>query len=347
MESGAENKFFVAMQSNFVRWVLKKFWPLFITGALAGTAGVFYAYFKPVIFQSKLVFVMDEGGSGGGGNGLLSIASQFGLSLGDNSDVFGGDNILTIIKSRRMIENTLLSTDTFDKKPQTLINYFINKIDRNKYNSDGKVNFPISQAKATFSPLQDSVLYRVYIDFEKEYIDIWKPDKYLNIFTVQVLSQNEKFAKIFTNRLVSETNDFYTTMRSKKARETLEILEQRVIEMKGNLNRSITDKAMVQDANVNPAFAAAQVPAVKNQTNIQTYGAAYAEMFKNLEVARYQYLKNIPLMQIIDDAKFPLKKIKAGKIKTGLIFSFVSVFLLIFIFWLKGLIRNHFLSGNS
>ena len=104
--------------------------------------------------------------------------------------------------------------------------------------------------------------------------------------------------------------------------------------MKGDLNSSISNRATLQDVNVNPAFSAAQVPVLKQQTNIQVYSAAYGEMFKNLEVARFQYLNEIPLMQIIDPADYPMKKIKMGKLKTGIIFSVVSFFLLLFILWI-------------
>ena len=161
------------------------------------------------------------------------------------------------------------------------------------------------------------MLYRTYEDFESDYIKIWKPDKYLNLFEVKVVSTNEQFTKLFTETLVNETNNYYKEIRSKKGLETLEILEQRVGEMKGNLSSSITTKAIVQDANVNAAFSQAQVPVQKSQANIQTYGTAYAEMFKNLEIARYQYLKQIPLMQIIDGASYPMHKIKTSKIITS------------------------------
>jgi uncharacterized protein involved in exopolysaccharide biosynthesis len=109
--------------------------------------------------------------------------------------------------------------------------------------------------------------------------------------------------------------------------------------MKGKVNSSIGSRAEIQDVNVNPAFSAAQVPVLKEQANIQVYSAAYAEMFKNLEIARYQYLKQIPLMQIIDPADYPMKKEKMGKLKTAVIFSFVACFLTIFILWIINLFK--------
>ena len=149
---------------------------------------------------------------------------------------------------------------------------------------------------------------------------------------MRVSSHNEKFCKVFTDKLIDETNRFYTEIRSKKARETLEILEKRVPHMKGKLDETITSKASIEDANLNTAFASAQVPLLKEQSNTQVFGAAYAEMFKNLEMARFQYLKSIPLMQVIDAANYPMKKITMGKLKTAIIFSVIAAFISLFLF---------------
>ena len=102
--------------------------------------------------------------------------------------------------------------------------------------------------------------------------------------------------------------------------------------MKGKLDATIQDNASIQDANLNTAFAGAMVPLLKEQSNTQVYGTAYAEMFKNLEIARFQYLRSIPLLQIIDAADYPMLKIKPGKLKTAIICAAISVFIFILIF---------------
>ena len=155
-----------------------------------------------------------------------------------------------------------------------------------------------------------------------------RPDRKLNIYEVNVTSPDEKFTKDFTDRLVAATNEFYIEIRTKKAKQTLDVLQERVAAMKDNLNSSITNKATIQDINVNPAFSEAQVPVQKQQSNIQVYGTAYSEMFKNLELARFQYLNEIPLMQIIDPASYPMQKIKKGKLICAILFAFVAEILL-------------------
>jgi hypothetical protein len=178
------------------------------------------------------------------------------------------------------------------------------------------------------SYLQDSLLYEVYQDIAKNYLSATRPDKKVGIYEVRMLSLNEKFTKVFTDRIVEATSNFYTEITGKKDKETLEILEQRVASLKGNASSSIESRAATQDANINPAFAQAQAPIIKQQFNIQSYGKAYEEMFKTLEMARYQYLKKIPLLQIIDKADYPMKKIKLSSLKAAFYFTIITVLLL-------------------
>ncbi|HUZ58002.1 MAG TPA: hypothetical protein VMU83_04410 [Hanamia sp.] len=321
---------------SFINGILKRWWLFVIIGLLSGIAGIFYASKQKITYQSTLTFALD-GGDGGDLSGAASLASQFGLNIGAGSNaVFAGDNILEIMKSRRMVEQTLLSIDTFDNKPFTFIQYFLNqnKNSNSKTSKTIDISFPAGQPRSTFTYQQDSILYNTYNTFAKSYINADKPDRKYNIYEVNVTNPNEKFTKDFTDRLVSATNDFYISICTQKSKQTLDILEQRVDTMKRKVNSTIGSRAEIQDVNLNPAFSAAEVPILKQQANLQVYSGAYAEMFKDLEIARYQYLKQIPLMQIIDAANYPMKKIKVSKLKTAVEFSFVACFITLLVLWI-------------
>ena len=341
INSTEKNTSAVTGLNKIIRFVLKKWWLFLVIGLIAGIAGIFYASRQTPDYKSSLTFALDDEGSSGGMGNLFSLASQFGINVGGSKDIFSGDNILEIMKSRRMIERVLLSVDTFENKPYTLIEYYLEKSGKRKSNTRIKnIHFPAGQLKNTFSYQQDSLLYKTYQDFSDKYIVAQRPDRKVSIYEVNVTSPDEKFTKDFTDRFVAETNNFYVEIRTKKAKETLDILEQRVATMKGNLNSSISNKASVQDVNINPAFSEAQVPVQKQQANIQVYGAAYGEMFKNLELARFQYLNEIPLMQIIDAADYPMQKIKLGKLKAAILFAVFAELLVLFVLWLSTLFNN-------
>ncbi|MEO8721658.1 MAG: Wzz/FepE/Etk N-terminal domain-containing protein [Ginsengibacter sp.] len=322
--------------------LIKRNWlVIVIVGVLAGVLGMVYSVYKKPQYKSRLTFALDEADNGAGMANIMNLASQFGLNFGSSKDIFSGDNILEIMKSRRMIERVLLSVDTFSNKPYTLIEYYLEKSGKRKSNSKiDKIHFLPGEKRSAFSYQQDSLLYKTYQNFFDNFLLAQRPDRKLSIYEVNVTSPDEKFTKDFTDRLVSETNNFYVEIRTKKAKETLVILENRAAAMKSNLNSSITNKAAVQDVNINPAFSNALVPVQKQQANIQVYGAAYGELFKNLELARFQYLNGIPLMQIIDQADYPMEKIKTGKLKMAIIFSFLAELLTLFIIGSRKLFRK-------
>lgn len=318
-----------------IKSLLRKWWVFLIVGFLAGLVGIYYASKQKEVYQSRLTFALDEGN---GMSDAMSIAAQFGINVGSGKDIFEGDNIIEIMKSRRMVERTLLSVDTFNNKPYTFIEYYLQQ-DRKPGSKEISIHFPAGQLRSSFTYAQDSLLYKCYNFFVNSYITANKPDRKYNIYEVNIINMNEKFTKDFTDRIVDETNKFYTEISTKKAKETLEILEKQVASMKGNVNSSIDSRAEIQDINLNPAFSAAAVPIQKEQANIQVYSSAYAEMFKNLEIARYQYLKQIPLMQIIDNANYPMKKVKVSKLKTAIVFSIVACFITLLILWIVSLFK--------
>jgi len=314
--------------------IIRRWWLFAIIGAVAAAGGFIYAFFQKPVYESYLSFALDEGGSEGGGGEALNLAAQFGISLGGGGgDIFTGDNILEIMQSRRLVEGVLLSVDTFNNRPMTLIEFYLqqgNKADEKK--TADSIHFYPGENPGQFSYGKKDLLYQTYLDFRYYHIIARRPDKRLNIYELMVSSEDEKFSKIFTDKLIDVTNRFYTELRSKKSRETLVILEKRVPEMKVKLDQTIANKAAARDANLNPAFAIADVPLQKAESNTQVYGAAYAEMFKNLELARFQYLRSIPLMQIIDPADYPMKKTKPGKIKTAIVFAVIVSFIAVCIF---------------
>ena len=210
-ESEHESILVVYNIKNLFTYLHKKWLIFIIVGLLGGLAGYFYAAMQKPMYKSKLTFALDEGGSGGSVGGLAGLASQFGLNIGGGKDVFAGENIIEIMKSRRMVERVLLSSDTFTgNKPETLIEYYLQISGKRKSNrSLASVHFPVADSRDSLNYTQDSVLKKVYGELISDFLKAAKPDRKLNIFEVNVTSANEKFSKVFTEKLVNETNQFY------------------------------------------------------------------------------------------------------------------------------------------
>lgn len=355
-----DNKMYQAIE-NVKLWfwsLLKKWWLIAVVGFAGGVIGFWMVYSERPKYQSHLTFALEEGGGGMGG--ALSLAAEFGLTIGSSKNIFEGENILTLLTSRRIVERVLLSVDTLDGKPITMADYFskisadsTKKIAPAKLSPIAlrlsKVTFPAGQPRSSFSYLQDSVLMNMYRNFSIHGgLKVSKPDKKLNLYEVLVTSYDERFSKVFTDRLITEATDFYVNLKTQKSRETLEILEARVAQIKGSLNTAISSRASIQDANVNPAFQQAQAQLQQKQIDISAYSGTYGELYKNLELARYQYLKDIPLLQIIDAADYPMTRIKRGKLKTSIIFAFAGAFITIILLTLTHIVRSElYVSRNK
>lgn len=328
--------------NSLYRFVLRKWWFIVLGGLLGGIIGIAYAWIQKPKYEALLSFALDDKTAGVGG--AFSLASELGLG-GGGRDVFAGDNITVILTSRRMIERVLLMPDSGSGKVQTLMDYWID-LHKKEAGNDPQakrltsVNYPVGLDREKFSYLQDSILYSTYLDFNKSKLNISKPDRRLNYYEVRFTGPDERFSKIFVEKLVAETKDFYTEIRSRKSREALEILENRVASIKGTARGAIRTQssAAIRDANINPAYITPNPAVAQSQIDVTAYGQAYEELFKMMEMARYQYLNDIPLLQVIDEPHYPMKLIKLGRKKAGLIGGLVMgglALIIVIILWIR------------
>ncbi len=324
-----------------VMYLFSKWWIFLIVGVLGGVAGIVYATLEKAQYESRLTFSLGE--SGGGLSGALSLAAEFGFNLGGSgSDIFAGDNIMTILTSRRIIEDVFLSADTVDGKVATMADFFMtyHKLDYSKNKKIGPISFPVGADRKKFTYHQDSILFTFYESAIKKSLRVKRPDKRLNFYEINYLSPNERFSKIFTEKLIDQATTFYVELKSKRSRETLEILTERAEAMRGGVKSAIQKQAAVKDANVNPAFSGTIATVQQQQVDATAYGKAYEELFKTLEIARYQYLNNIPLLQIIDHPNYPMKKIKNGRMMSAIVGGILSGLFTIFILLFYRVYKN-------
>lgn len=310
---------------------------------IGGIFGFFYAKSLDPIYRADLSFALEDNQSGGGLSGALGIASQFGLDMGGGAGgAFSGDNLIELMKSRSMVEKSLLTSVNIDNKTQTLADYYI-KIKNLKESWKDKpnlkdVSFPLNLNRSQFSRIQDSVLGVFHTDLIKNSLTVSKLDKKLSIITVTVKSIDENFSKYFCDRLVKEVSDFYVETKTKKSVQNLSILQHQVDSVKRMLTSAISGVASTSDLypNANMARNILRVPSQMKQVDVQANQAILIEMVKNLEVSKISLRRETPLIQIIDVPRFPLEKKQLGKLKSALIGSIlVGLFTVVIFIFIK------------
>lgn len=317
---------------NTYRYFLSKGLKIFIIAVIGALLGLVYAIISKPVYFAECTFVLEEGDSGGGLGAYAGLASMMGLDLGSGGGgIFQGDNIIQLYESRKMIEKTLLSQDTFDGKQDLIIHRFIqyNKL-REKWESKTNlqnIRFDINKDKFTIQ--HDSIISLIVKSINKEFLNVIKPDKKLSILKVEFKSKDEQFAKSFVDNIVYNVSRFYIQTKTKKSTQNITILEKQADSVKKVLNNSLRGVAAAVDANpnINPAFQALRVPSQRRQVDVQASGAVYQEIVKSLEMAKVSFRKETPLIQIIDEPILPLKKETTSKVLSLILGAFLASFI--------------------
>lgn len=324
------------------KYLLSKWKIILIIGVVGVLLGLGYSYIKKPIYNATLTFALEEKGSSGSGIG--AIASQFGFDIGGgNGGIFAGDNIIELLKSRYLIEKTLLTKAQIEEKENLLVNRFITF---NKFNETWSKDPLLSGLKftnnnrETFSLQQDSVLELIYKVVMGGMLNVSKIDKKLSIISVSVTSQDELFAKLFCENLVRNVTNFYIETKTSKSRANVALLEHRVDSVRRELDNAIYSRAQLSDQNLGLVRQQAAVPKIKQELKVQMLSAMYGELIKNLEFSKLALMREEPLIQVIDHPILPLEKKQLGKIKGGILGGVLLFFLTIVYLVLKRILYN-------
>jgi len=293
--------------------------------------GLLLAVLTPLKYKASLTFVLDESNS----NALSSyagLASQFGINLNAGGEnIFQGDNIIQFLQSRLMIENTLMTVGDFDGKKETLADNFLSwsglKDDLRKDPALMNVHFPPNLSFDRFSLQQNRVMTSIYKNIIKDKLEVDKPDKSVSFIQVTCTTVNELFSKYFTERLVKQAADFYVDTKTKQVRESVNKLQQQSDSVLRLLNKKTIAAATTQDMNLNPALSITNVPVQMAARDQSILMATYAELEKNLSLAKVSLVQQTPIIQVIDTPVLPLERAKPGKLKGLIIGGVLGAFL--------------------
>ena len=316
-------------------WIayLKTQWKLIIgIAALGGIIGFVYASFQKPSYLATTTFVLEEDKGGGGLGGAMGLASSFGFDLGSGGGgLFTSSNIIELMKSRLVVEKTLLNPVQVDGKEISLADYFIQINDLKS-----RVAFPINADRSKFSLEQDSILNGISSGIIYNNLVIAQKDKKVSIISLTVKTESELFSKLFCEQLLKETSDFYIETKSKKSRLNVDILQYQADSIRAELNGAITGVAAASDNvyNLNPAYNVKKTPGTRRQVDVQANTAILTQLVAQLELSKVSLRKETPLVQLIDRPILPLQKEKLSRLKSlvlgGVLGGVLTVLYLVF-----------------
>ena len=331
---------------EWASFIISKWKTTLIIGIIGGLIGLTVALFEKPVYKAQLTFAMEDDKSNGGLGGALSIASNLGIDIGGSNSSGGGgafaaSNLAELMKSRLIVEKTLLNQIQIGEKATTLAEYYIsiNELRKNWINLPElrSIQFLSGTDRNKYTIQQDSILNTIYKKLiDRESLSIMQKDKKISILSIEVKNKNELFSKLFCESLAKETSNFYIETKSKKSRINVDILQKQVDSVKSALNGAIIGMAFEVDNvyNLNPSLNVKGAESKKRQVDVQANTSILTNMVVQLELAKITLRKETPLIQLIDHPILPLEKEQYGKVKlilmggilTGLIYILYLIF---------------------
>jgi hypothetical protein len=292
-------------------------------GLLFGAGGYFKVKLAKPSYTASLTFALEQGGGGGG---LSGLASQFGFALGNSGgDGLGGDNLLTLMKSRHIVEEVLLSQVYVNGDSVLLIDQYVSTSPGLKESWDSFDLYPMT-GRACCRNAQDSALGVIVKIISENMLGVTKIDEEQSFVTVSYTGHDEGFAGHFVELLTQKATEFYIASKMANSTANIAKLEQRVDSVSAELQAAMVGYASSQDQNSFTVQSTAKVPSVQKQMKVTMLTTLYGELVKNLELSKTMAAREEPLITVIDRPHYPLR-VRESKLKSAAIGGMLGVFL--------------------
>lgn len=322
---------------------IKKNWKLILSFIVAGAIiGWIYDLknFKKPRYQAYLTFNLDGGQQGGGASGISDLASAFGFGGGgaEAGGLFSGQNFIELVRSRPMLERTLLNEVTIKGKKQIFVNHYIEHsgiLDEEweKEEKLKKIRFTNKKPREQFSLMENVALMGIYSKIlEETQFDKNNPKSSFIILKCDM--QDEALAKLWIEILIENVTDYYKETTTKKTREVLRTAKNRVDSLSRVMSGMDSQIARYQDANQNVVAQQAMVIQQRMARNSSLVGSLYFSAVQNLEAIRFSLIRETPLVTIISAPILPLRKSEYTmykSVKAGIIIGFVLALFFLFV----------------
>ncbi len=300
-------------------------WIILLVSALGGALGFAYAkYLTKPEYTAQVTFAMEQK-SGGAASALGGLASSLGIGdIGGSSSsgMFGGENILMLMKSNRIIHEAL-KAPMQELKGDHLLNAYV----KNHFSEALKENkitlFPKTFDSITSTRAQDSLLLLVTKNIREKQLIAERADKKTTIINLEVKDQNEMWALLFSKMLVKHAIDLYMEIKVGKLIATEQDLTRKRDSIRGLLDGSINTLAIETDLNSHAPLMRYKTKQVKKQVDVEVLKTIYGNIIQNLEMTKFQRSQEEPIIEIIDEPILPLSIEKTSKFKTAVLFFFI------------------------
>jgi uncharacterized protein involved in exopolysaccharide biosynthesis len=283
-------------------------------------------------YNAVISFIVEEQSETSNLSALSGVASMIGIDMGGTAtSSFNQQNIIELLKSRKIIERTLNNTCEIEGKSDLFLNHYIHI---NNLITDSSI---IDLSSNYYNDSITSIVWFRIIDRDMEIL--FQNDE-ANILNLSFESLNAELAKTFTEIVIDEMSEMYIDYQTEKSRNTLDNLQSRSDSIFKSLKRSEINFAKVKDNNMRVMTASGRLEELQYMREVEILQAVYLELRKNIELTHMSVLNETPLIQIVDKPVLPLENINRSTLFWIVIFSFLGVFTVCFIIIFRKLVRD-------
>ncbi|SFS97393.1 hypothetical protein [Sphingobacterium wenxiniae] len=314
-------------------YVFKYWYILLIVGGIGYGIGYLYEGQKKKMYTATTTFVLESNTSPKGNMSGLSAFLGGGGGTG-SVNLFQGESLMELYKSRTILEEVLLSPMEDDSTTLLIQKLFsINEKLEEKLTETNRDLLEDTQFLLFPSPerqrQRDSIMNGA-VNVAKGYFSVSYPNPKASMLQVNVSAEDEVFARSFNQQIVDKVNTLYMEIKGGKSYENVRILQHKADSVHRVLLSAISRVAASTDQtpNLNPTRGALrQVPVQDAQVKVEASRSLYAEFSRNLEMARLSLDQEVPLIKIIDEARYPLNVTNPNKNKIGILGAIGGVLL--------------------
>ena len=309
----------------------KKFLYIFVVLLIFFILGLVYSSNQNKKYEAVLSFIVEGQSESSNFSSISGMASQFGFDFGggSSSSYFSQQNVIELLKSRKIIESTLSKKSTINNEEDVLLNHYIsiNKM------GDSDISPMSSKSK-------DSIINIIWQQIINYRLDISYQNDDANILNLTYSSINSEFAKNFTVVVMEEMSKMYSKYQTEKTRQSLKGLELRSDSVFRELKKSERSLARVKDRNLRVINSSGRLDEIQYMRDVQVLNLIYLELIKNTELVKMNLLNETPIIQLIDVPVLPLKHNSRSNLFWAFIFSFLGFFMVSFLIIVRKLIRD-------
>lgn len=290
---------------------------IILLGAFLFALLFFYLeYKKKDKYKAQLTFMVNEDPAGASSSVAASLIGRF---IGGTGK-YNLEKILSLSRSRSIVEKTLLTKVVVDSSADLLANHFIREYELKNYDKNNKPYDYYFEVDSITDEKSSQMMTNIY--------DLLTGDKGIyassvneksGIMTIELTSTNEDLSITFINRLFDVLSLYYIEKAIAKDMNTYNLLKKKLKELYGKMNYEIDESYAYNDQILGAWQETARLPSIKKTRDSKITTEVYAEVLKNLEIAEFTLNNNTPFIQRIDFPRKPLNEISGHVIKFSLI----------------------------